>query len=123
MSEKSRVSFTVGRSMVTLRPDRSAGEALLVETTPGGLGQRHLLEGVLDAITLDGGSHWAVGGVLSELGSTVEAGRSNSRALTGHTDGGGWLPLAPVGDKEELTGTVRTARLKRPRRPGAIPGV
>jgi hypothetical protein len=109
MSEKSpRVSFTVGRSVVTLLPDWSAGEALLVEATPGGVGQRHLLEGVLDAITLDGGSHWAVGGVLSELGSTVEAVLSNSRELTVQTDGEGWLTLVPVGDIDELTVTFRT---------------
>src|SRR5256885_842024 len=57
---------------------------------------------------LDGGSHWAVGGVLSELGSTVEAVLSNSRELTVQTDGEGWLTLVPVGDIDELTVTFRT---------------
>jgi hypothetical protein len=103
--ESPNISLRVGGSVLTLVPYWEAGEALMVETTSDGE-TRHPMEGLFDAVTVDDGSHWAVGGVLPELTASVEA-EYEGRDLQVQTDGQAWLAVVPSGDNDELVLTYK----------------
>lgn len=116
MGQESRdISISVGRSVLTVVVDREAAEVLIIEKTGDGE-HRHLLEGLFDAATVAEGSHWAVGGVLSQLESTVEV-RQDERDLEVHDAGQAWLAVVPLGANDELvlTFTLEGRVLRRSR--------